>query len=39
VNFPCAGKYPFRMAALNDCVKYFIETIGSSLTILSVMRS
>jgi hypothetical protein len=38
-TFHCAGKYPFSMAALNNCVRYFIPTIGSSFRILPVMRS
>jgi hypothetical protein len=37
-TFYCAEKYPFSMTALNNCVRYFIPIICSSLRILPVTR-
>jgi hypothetical protein len=37
-TFHCAGKCPFMMVVLNNCVRYFIPTIGSSVRILPVTR-
>jgi hypothetical protein len=38
-TFHFAGNYPFSMAALNNCVQYFIPKIGNSLRIFPVTRS